>query len=498
MIIAHFVFLCFGVLVGAQYTAPIRPPIGFRVQEPIFRGSGGHYDSELFNPVEALDALSDKEFSVLGHPAFPNYGVRIRRTRWCDDTVRAYTGYIDIQAHHLFFYFFESRSDPDTDDVLLWTNGGPGGSSAVGLLMELGPCRVLDGDGPKFHPESWNSKANIFFIDQPVGTGFSYAEYGETAETTKDAAKDVAAFVVIFFEHFSKFRGRAFHLSGESYAGRYLPVFASEIYDQNARLVQRGITPINLNSIMIGNGATDMYSLILSWPDFACSKIGRPVLDIASCVAAKKMVPRCRKWMHVSCFEHFDALDCDSAVTTCVAALGGPYVAAGWNIYDITQKCEDLEAMCYPFLTHIQQFLNASTTRELLGADPAVARFALISPDVNAAFFNNLDHLHTSVAHVAALLERGVRVLIYSGSYDWVANWVGNERWVLDMAWSGQEEFNAQAPREWMVDGKVAGKTRSARGLTLATVEAAGHMAPYNKPKETLAMLLRWLSAEAL
>lgn len=43
-----------------------------------------------------------------------------------------------------------------------------------------GPCRVLDSDGPQFHPESWNSNANIFFIDQPIGVGFSYAEYGET------------------------------------------------------------------------------------------------------------------------------------------------------------------------------------------------------------------------------------------------------------------------------------------------------------------------------
>ncbi|KAF8873684.1 hypothetical protein BD779DRAFT_1451543, partial [Infundibulicybe gibba] len=42
-----------------------------------------------------------------------------------------------------------------------------------------GPCRIPDDNGMVFHPQSWNSNANIFFIDQPVGVGFSYAEYGE-------------------------------------------------------------------------------------------------------------------------------------------------------------------------------------------------------------------------------------------------------------------------------------------------------------------------------
>lgn len=56
---------------------------------------------------------------------------------------------------------------------------GPGCSSAMGLFMEHGPCRILDADGPKYHNESWNSNANIIYIDQPIGAGFSYAEYGE-------------------------------------------------------------------------------------------------------------------------------------------------------------------------------------------------------------------------------------------------------------------------------------------------------------------------------
>lgn len=50
-----------------------------------------------------------------------------------------------------------------------------------------------------------------------VGVGFSYADFGETVETTEDAAKNIHAFLTIFFETFSDFKGRPLHLSGESY-----------------------------------------------------------------------------------------------------------------------------------------------------------------------------------------------------------------------------------------------------------------------------------------
>lgn len=100
-------------------------------------------------------------------------------------------GYIDVDygAKHLFFTFFESRNDPDSDDVVMWINGGPGCSSFTGLLMELGmsveintfcflqqvpvtgPCSIdmknISDNGTVWNPYSWNSNANIFFLDQP-------------------------------------------------------------------------------------------------------------------------------------------------------------------------------------------------------------------------------------------------------------------------------------------------------------------------------------------
>ncbi|KAF8168513.1 alpha/beta-hydrolase [Crassisporium funariophilum] len=461
------------------------------------------YDHGLFKPAEDLSILSETEFTTLSHPAFPRYGVRIKKSTFCDETVKSYTGYIDIEARHLFFYFFESRNDPDKDDVIFWTNGGPGCSSSLGLFMELGPCRVLDANGTKFHPESWNSNANIFFVDQPIGVGFSYAEYGETVGTTEEAAKDIASFVSIFFEHFTKFKGRAFHMAGESYGGRYIPVFASEVYDQNARLVEAGLTPINLASIMIGNGITDFFSMIPSYFDMACTPVSvPPILDISTCVRMKQALPRCQKWMKESCVDQFDSMSCGAAMSFCDAEIGAPFFNSKKNPYDISKDCEGeiSDTLCYPVTKHISSYLDRPSVRKLLGVSDSLntTKFTSCSNNVGRDFAFNMDEFHPTQYHVAALLERGIKALIYVGRNDWICNHVGNEKWTSQLEWSGGAAFSTQALREWNVGGKKAGMTRSANGLTFATIDGAGHMVPYDKPKESLELINRWLSGQEL
>ncbi|KAJ7291091.1 peptidase S10 serine carboxypeptidase [Mycena rebaudengoi] len=476
-------------------------------------GLGSAKQAPLLQPLIQLSSLSSDQFTSLSHPHFPNHRVRVKQSTFCDPTVNVYTGYLDVDqgAKHLFFYFFESRRDPAKDDVLMWINGGPGCSSAMGLLMELGPCSIdmsanASSNKTTWNPFAWNSEANIFFLDQPVGVGFSYADFGETIETTEDAAKNVHAFISIFFETFSQFAGRGLHLSGESYAGRYLPVFASEIYDQNQLAKSEGRSTLNLQSVIIGNGITDISTLYPGRFEIECGKaaLDVPYQSISTCVRMKTALPRCQKLLTTGCIDQFDAINCGAAVNFCDNELSTGMWATGRNVYDVSKPC--LGDLCYAENAVITKYLSDPAILELLGVDPGAANFSSCSRDVGRLFGARLDKWAVPTQnYVSGLLERGVRVLIYAGTYDWQCNWVANRMWVDKLEWSGSSAYAALEWADWGVGAKGAGKEKAGQVkqaedglLSFVTILGAGHMVPHDKPVEALAMLSAWLHKRQL
>ena len=105
--------------------------------------------------------------------------------------------------------------------------------------------------------------------------------------------------------------------------------------------------------------------------------------------------------------------------------------------------------LCYEENTAIEAYLNLPSTRSLLGAT-SPQNFSSCSNDVGYRFDSHLDMVaHPTQQYVAELLARGIRVLIYAGTYDWVCNWVSNRMWVEKLEWQGKDAFNAAEWRAW-------------------------------------------------
>ena len=153
--------------------------------------------------------------------------------------------------------------------------------------------------------------------------------------------------------------------------------------------------------------------------------------------------------------------------------LPNPHVPSQFTVY---QTC--VGSLCYPQPDVIAAYLNSSKTRALIGANLThPANFLFCSFDVNNAFARVLDfYAHPTQVYVAGLLEHHIRVLIYAGTLDWICNWVSNSIWPEELEWVGKQRYNEARWRSWTVNGKEAGRTKSAGPLTFASIYGAGHL----------------------
>ena len=233
------------------------------------------------------------------------------------------------KSMYLDLRFFESRSNPSKDPLVLWLNGGPGCSSSTGLLFELGPCTIADeGKNTTFNPHSWTNRANIIFLDQPVGVGYSYSSDGSSINTSPAAGLDVYAFLELFVNRFPKYSKLPFHIAAESYGGTYAPNIASVIHKKNEELAAAPnpkLARINLASVILANGITDPYIQMASVPDYACDG-PYPIYDDPEgpqCAALRSKVPTCQRLIK-TCYDFNSRLTCVPATLYCWSQLFGP------------------------------------------------------------------------------------------------------------------------------------------------------------------------------
>lgn len=435
---------------------------------------------------------------------------------------RQYGGYLQSNAtngRHLYYWFIESERDPANDPVVLWMNGGPGCSSLTGLITEHGPFLINpDGKTLRENPYSWNKISNVLYLESPAGVGYSYSENPREDYTIIDddkTADDVYNFLQEFFKRYPQFQKNDFYVSGESYAGHYVPTVSHRIFVGNEK--GDGPVKIQLKGFLVGNGVTDMEQDSISTPYFMWQHLMIPGDLFSDALKACDFdfyrngdKPGCARYLN-KMWSLIDGVNPYGIYADCEY----PPETLALSPIKIRGKKHNLHPLLSMFA------LNRGKIGALATAKQAQMKPSVSAPCINDAPFSNYFNMREVKTAINArqdilwefcsdiinrnydwtresmlpfyevLLKAGMRILSFTGDTDLAVNPIGTQYSIMKMNMTTTGEF-----RNWSVEGsrQVAGRVRNyGPQLTFVTVRGAGHMVPTDKPVEALYMYQRFL-----
>ncbi|KAG9713203.1 serine carboxypeptidase, partial [Aureobasidium melanogenum] len=186
------------------------------------------------------------------------------------DVGESYAGLLPIsgaanETRELFFWFFPSTNPNATDEIAIWFNGGPGCSSLSGLLTENGPFTWEAGTlEPVQNSYTWVNLTNMLWVEQPVGVGFSQGVPNITNEV--ELGLEFIGFYKQFVDAFNLHNWKVY-LTGESYAGFYVPYIA-DAFINAADTVYYNLKGIAINDPIIGDETAQQQAVIVPFVDY--------------------------------------------------------------------------------------------------------------------------------------------------------------------------------------------------------------------------------------
>ncbi|KAL0438193.1 UNVERIFIED_CONTAM: Serine carboxypeptidase-like 42 [Sesamum latifolium] len=403
---------------------------------------------------------------------------------------RQYAGYVDVDVKNgrsLFYYFVEAAEDPDRKPSLYgsmeFLNFEPNfevfccpGCSSVGggAFTELGPFYPRgDGRGLRINSKSWNKVSNLLFVESPAGVGWSYSNTSSDY-TCGDAstAMDMHIFLMEWYKKFPTLKTRDLFLTGESYAGHYIPQLAVALLDHNEHSTE---FKFKIKGVAIGNPLLRLDRDVPATYEYFWSH------GMISDEIGLTIMNDCDFDDYTFANPHNVSQSCNHAISK-ANEIVGDYINNYDVILDATKisvgvdVCMSSERRFYFNLPEVQKALHANRTN-------LPYSWSMCSGLLN---YNETDGNINILPLLKRIIQNRIPVWIFSGDQDSVVPLLGSRTLVRELAHDLQ--FKITVPYgAWFHKGQVGGwATEYGNLLTFATVRGAAHMVPYAQPSRAL------------
>ena len=445
---------------------------------------------------------------------------------------RLYSGYLSASATKQFHYMFNlAHQDWENKPLVLWLNGGPGCSSLDGWSSENGPMQ-MDAKGNYIMNEySWNKEANMLYIESPGDVGFSYidSKLDYELEINDDiAAEDNFNALMDFFKKYSTFKGKDFYISGESYAGIYVPMLAHKIilYNKNAKANSK----INLKGILVGNGVADWnYDTSNAMIDFVFThhltsyenrkEYNKYCILEPDSEKCDQILNKIDAWIeNINVYDYLQRCEKNKNEYGERDYFSSYYLKSPWAFRNLKQKQkeqkEKMEKIKSGNLRYnnileesekklklsppciddrpLNEYFNREDVKSALHVN-AKKTWELCSGDVSQRY---QVQEKGSIWAYPIIIKEGIRVLIYNGDTDMSVPFNGNQAWIKSLGLEIEKPW-----KQWRAFGDekyISGYYIKYKGLTFCTIKGTGHMVPQWKPKEAFYMFSKFLNNEDL
>lgn len=343
-------------------------------------------------------------------------------------------------------------------------------------FFELGPWLVNQDLSLESNPSSWNRIFGLLFLDNPIGTGFSIAASPqEIPRDQYDVAKHLFIAIKTFIGLDKSFKTRPIYLTGESYAGKYIPALGSYIIKMNARLLRD--SRVNLGGVSIGNGLTDPEIQV---QNHAAVSYNLGLISEKQMILLKKL--QLEAVVFVKNGKWNEAANARTKVLNTLTNMTGLA-----TLYDFRRLTP------YPNRV-VVKFLNNVEAKKALGVKESKV-YELCSAAVADALH---DDVMKSVKPMVEFLIKNTRVLLYQGQCDLRDGVVSTSDWIKTIKWEEMGKFLEVERKIWRVDGNLAGYVQKWKNLSNVVVLNAGHLVPTDQPLNSQVMIEDWLLERGL